>query len=216
MTRSQYEIACEAASYAARKIAVLQKGLLSAGHGSSVARASLARIRRSAMSDEGSWFLLGREIFGDMPELDLSARDERRFIETVSATLRLYAVHQQSKSEPMALLGKDDGKLAGKSFGWSCRTLVPNLDDASAVVERLAAAEAAPGLEGVEHYLRALVMLMRSCDRGAVRVDYWQLAHDLYLVQAEGARGRVFARWARDFYRAPDQKKEDSDNPEGE
>ncbi len=52
-------------------------------------------------------------------------------------------------------------------------------------------------MDGIEHYMRDLIMLMRSKE---VCVDYYQLTRDLFLLQFPSARGGVFLRWGRDYF----------------
>ncbi len=200
MSTSIYQNANLIGAYVARKVLRLQSAFLGSGSGSADARASLARLRRLDKPSGGAWASAGDELFSGLPDIGASRKDEERMLKTIKASLKLYAVHQQSKQKPMALGPKDadDGSNAHRSFGWSCRQIEPDIDSAAGVVRRLVSVEAARDFAGIENCLRGLIQLMRAND---VPVDYYQLARDLYLMQFDGCRDDVFMRWSRDYYR---------------
>ena len=66
----------------------------------------------------------------------------------------------------------------------------------------MAAMEGIRDIDGVLHHMRALIELMKNND---VRVDYYLLGRDLFLMQFPSARGDVFMRWGRDYFTAPAQ-----------
>lgn len=205
MSRSIKDEAEIVARFVARKILQLQ-----GGHGkaptSSSSRATLARLRRLGMPG-CSWMAVGSDLFDEWPEFSFPERcrerNEERVANAIVGTLRLYAYHQQSKQVSMTLLSKgpESGDcrtgLRRRSFGWSCWLLEPDPEKAKGIRRRMASIEATNDFEGMEHHLRGLVMMMRSKD---VKVDYWSLARDLYLMQFESAREGVFIRWAQDYY----------------
>lgn len=206
MSRSIFQEADVIAGFVVRKIKRLQDGSSVKAPTSSSSRASLARLRR--LGTPGSaWMAVGSDLFEGWPELSLSARDEERMMNAIVGALRLYAYHQQSKQVSMAWIaddstaGEDGVAPRRRSFGWSCWALEPDREKSQGVRRRMASIEAASDFAGIEHNLRALVTLMRDKD---VKVDYWSLACDLYLVQFDGAHDAVFMRWAREYY-APKQ-----------
>lgn len=199
MSESIYQDARAIGAYAAGKVAKLQAMYLGGGSAATAARASLARLRRLDTPGGGAWVITGGEIFEDLPDLDLSVGDERKMLRAVKATLKLYAIHQQSKQKPMAVTerGGDAPTGSRRSFGWSCGGIKPRLENAKGVIRRLSSIESAKDFDGIEYGLRCLITLMKPED---VRVDYYQLARDLYLLQFDFARQDVFMRWSRDFY----------------
>ena len=216
MSRSILQEADAIAGFVVRKIKRLQDGSFVKAPTSSSSRASLARLRR--LGTPGSaWMAVGSDLFEGWPELLLSARDEERMTNAIVGALRLYAYHQQSKQVSMAwtaddsAMGEDSVAPRHRSFGWSCWALEPDREKSQGVRRRMASIEAASDFAGIEHNLRALVTLMRNKD---VKVDYWSLACDLYLVQFEGAHDAVFMRWAREYY-APKQAGESSMSADG-
>lgn len=195
---SLYERANGVALFAQRKIARLQRSYVGRGFDAADARASLARLRRLGMPGGTSWISVGDDLFEGLLDLNLSEADEGRALRAVTAALRLYAYHQQSKDAPMAFTGSsEETSVRRRSFGWSCRRIEYDKDRAKGVRRRMAAIEGVRDMDGIEHHMRALIMLMR--DRG-VRVDYCQLTRDLFLLQFPSARGDVFMRWGRDYF----------------
>ena len=198
---SLYARANEVALFAQRKIARLQRAYVGKGSDAAAARAALARLRHLGMPGGTSWISVGEDLFEGLLDLGLSEADERRALRAIAATLRLYAYHQQSKDAPMAIVRASDAEgakgAARRSFGWSCRLIEFDKDKAKGVRRRMAAVEGVRDIDGIEHHMRALIMLMRGKD---VRVDYYLLARDLFLLQFPAARGDVFLRWGKDYF----------------
>ena len=195
---SLYERAHEVALFTQRKIVRLQRAYVGKGSDAADARASLARLRRLGMPGGTSWASVGEDIFEGLLDLALSEVEERRALRAITAALGLYAYHQQSKDSPMAITassGETDSQR--RSFGWSCRRIEHDKDKAKGVRRRMASIEGMRDMDGVERHMRALIMLMR--DKG-VRVDYYLLTRDLFLLQFPSARGDVFMRWGRDYF----------------
>lgn len=195
---SLYERANGVALFAQRKIARLQRAYVGKGSDAADARASLARLRRLGMPGGSSWASVGEDLFEGLLDLGLSEADEKRALRAITAALRLYAYHQQSKDSPMAITSSSEEMGARRrSFGWSCRCIEYDKDKAKGVRRRMAAMEGVRDMDGIEHHMRALVTLMK--DEG-VRVDYYLLTRDLFLLQFPSARGDVFMRWGRDYF----------------
>lgn len=180
------------------RVLSLQRRYLAGGASTASVRAVLARLRSLGTPGQSAWAIVGGELFSGMPELGLSARDESRMIRAVAGAMNLYARHQQGGETGVAIAPQEGGKVARPhSFGWSCRMIEQNLEDAEGVRRRMQGIEAASDFDGTMFYARGLVDLMRS---KGVRADYGLLAHDLYLVQFEGVRDQVFVTWSRDYY----------------
>lgn len=195
---SLYERAHEVALFTQRKIAWLQRAYVGKGSDAADARASLARLRRLGMPGGTSWASVGEDLFEGLLDLALSEADEKRALRAITAALRLYAYHQQSKDSPMDITSSPgETGVQRRSFGWSCRCIERDKDKAKGVRRRMAAIEGVRDMDGIEHHMRALIMLMR--DKG-VRVDYYLLTRDLFLLQFPSVRGDVFIRWGRDYF----------------
>lgn len=199
MSESIYQDARAIGAYTAGKVAKLQAMYLGGGSAATAAKASLARLRRLDAPGGGAWIIAGGEIFEDLPDLDLSVGDERKMLRAVKTALKLYAIHQQSKQDSMSVSREDDSVPVSsrRSFGWSCGKIKSCLEEAEGVIHRLSTIESARDFDGIEYGLRSLITLMKPKD---VKVDYYQLARDLYLLQFDFARQDVFMRWSRDFY----------------
>ena len=195
---SLYDRANEVALFAQRKIARLQRAYVGKGSDAADARASLARLRRLGTPGGSSWVSVGEDLFEGLLDLGLSEADERRALRAITAAVRLYAYHQQSKDSPMAIVSSsEETGSQRRSFGWSCRRIEYDKDKAKGVRRRMAAIEGVRDMDGIEHHMRALIMLMK--DEG-VRVDYYRLTRDRFLLQFPNARGDVFLRWGRDYF----------------
>lgn len=211
----QYAIARQVGSCVSRKIRVLQRGYCEGtGSSGSSARATLARLRRLDDTQGAAWISNGSVLFDEtlLSEIE-SAHDQERALRAVRAALELYAWHQQSQTRGKAMLRDKDetkeelGRRRLCSFGSACRRIQPSLDNADGVRRRLESAEAATNFEGVIHYVRGLIKLMKSCpDADRIQLDYYALAYDLYLLQLSSIRDEVFMRWGRDYYTFFDQQ----------
>ena len=203
---SAYENASAIGRYANQKILQFQKQYLSKGRGASKGRATLARLRRMGTDGCGSWLIAGDELFTDLPDFALDPWEEKRALNAVTAIFRLYAQHQQSESEPMALCKQsEEAKSAAprRSFGWSCWRAgfsadKHGQDKSPGIKRRLASLESAVDFDGIETQLRGLMSIVKS---EGVPVDYYLLAQDLYLLQIPSCHDDVFLRWSRDYYR---------------
>ncbi len=190
-------------SFVAGRIAYLQAGLFGEGPGASQARASLAKLRRLGTAADGGWMSVGDQLFEGWPEDKLGqpllwdGRPTRELL-AVQAALRLYALHQQSQKQAMAIDGRraQPGAYNG-AFGWACRRIEPDRTTPGGVQTRLSSIEGAVDYDGILYQVRGLVALLRS---KGVALDYYTFASDLYLLQFDAARDAVLARWAKDFY----------------
>lgn len=202
---SVYENASAIGRYANRKILQFQKQYLSKGSDASKGRATLARLRRMGTDGYGSWLTVGDELFTDLPDFVLEEWEEERVLNAVTATFRLYAQHQQSESEPMALCKQGEevkSAASRRSFGWSCWRAgfsadKRGQDKSPGIKRRLASLESAVGFDGVEIQLRGLMSIVKN---EGIPVDYYLLARDLYLLQIPACHDDVFLRWSRDYY----------------
>lgn len=193
-------------SFAAAKIARLQTSIFGKGPMTPVAaRASLAKLRRLGTADGDGWMSVGNQFFEDWPEDELgrpliSNGQPTCGLQAIQSALRLYALHQQSQNQEMAM----DGRRAcadayNGAFGWACWEFVHKKPTSfDGIRRRLAAIENVVGdYDGVLYQVRGLITFLRS---GGIKLDYRVFASDLYLLQFEGMRDRVLPRWAKDFY----------------
>lgn len=202
----RYQTADAIGRHIGGRILVLQREYLA---GMSSARGTLARLRRIDTLGGGSWMLVGEELFANLPDYELSVRDQERLMEAAKISLKLYAVHQQSKPIPMAIV--PEGGLSSSSFGSACWAIVRNDDrgGAAGVRRRMALIEAASDMRGIESCMRQLVLQMKSEN---VPLNYSRLVSDLYLLQFDGERDKVLMEWARDYY-APQRGQKEGRTP---
>ena len=90
----------------------------------------------------------------------------------------------------------EPGKYNG-AFGWACRRIDENRDPSNGVQRRLACIEGAVDFDGALYQIQGLIFRLKS---EGIPLDYYTLASDLYLLQFDGYRDAVFARWAKDYY----------------
>lgn len=218
--RSVYGDAMLCASLVNRRVATLQAAYLSDGPRSSDARAALARLRRLRSTSEAAGLKSGLDIvYRCIPEeFAPDTPEERKALFATAGSLTLYAVHQQSKRTPMAIIEADRNEegetiYINVSFGASARRLNDVAGDIASVERRLSQIGSASSAEAAWEPLHAIVRLMRA---HAVAVDYWSLARDLYLMTSPATKDRVLLRWMRDYYRSrPLEPDEGTDASEG-
>jgi len=174
--------------YVARRVATLQEGR----HRSRVV-AALAHLRANVGKEPGSdpavWWLTVDGVPG-VPRGDEPTREER----AVHATLTLFAVHQQARSEGMHRPGVGLGHAVAR-----LERAGDGVDDErpSPVRRRFDAVVTATDVAEATHHLRGLIAQMRGAGVG---LDYGGLADDLVDFQAPERQDDVRRRWARQFY----------------
>lgn len=194
----------ELGEYAGRQVGRLQGGYLADASG---AKADLARLRKiDPLSDIGvltAW----ETIFTDPPERmigrgDRPSRSER----ALAAAMHLYAVHQQSKGEPM--------HRGGIGLGTAIRQLADptsERDRERPVMRRYHALATASELAETTHHLRGIISQLRA---SGIALDYARLTKDLYRLDEPSSRTSVRLAWARDLVRASAKKNRDSEPAE--
>lgn len=184
--------------YAGAQVQRLQNGYL---RESPDAKAGLALLRKVDPTRDDRLLLAWEATFHDPPGELIGHGDRTSLSERVLVTtMHLYAIHQQSKSEPM--------HVNGTGLGSAIRHLA-NPNDAESrerpVMRRYHALTTATRFAETVQHLRGLVSQMRS---SGVPLDYAQLALDLYLLDSERTRTRVRLAWARDLTRPTKQTAE--------
>jgi CRISPR system Cascade subunit CasB len=169
---------------------------------SSWSRAMLAKLRRGVGKTPGSVPEIWEITVGDIPDGWRSEEGEPSEAESaIHTALTLYAVHQQGRSEPMSVSGKDEnGKNFGSSFGGAVAKLInPNKDNGQAVMRRFNAVATASDFTELAHHARGLIQLLKAED---IPMDYPRFARDLFYFQIPDLANGVRLRWGEDFYRA--------------
>ena len=171
----------------------LQQGYLADRPG---AVASLARLRRAVSAEPGDdpavWF----DIFDGFPQRLLGHGDTASAAERAAhAAVTIFAVHQQSRMEPM--------HRHGVSLGTAVRALGRENANEDAVLRRFHALGTASSLSETLHHLRGLVTQLRGA---AIGLDYGRLARDLWRLQNPRTAPGVRLEWGRAYYRSQPPK----------
>lgn len=157
-------------------------------------RATLARLRAAVAREPGSvpeiWAVTIDGVPG-RPRGDDPSPQER----AVHGAMTLFAVHQQSRPQPMHLRGVGLGQAIRR-----LETTSPTRGDGdvSPVRRRFDALASASSATEAVHHLRGIVGQLRS---EGIPLDYGALAEDLEALQAPGRAAAVRLRWARQYYR---------------
>lgn len=190
-------------SYAAKQLGRLQGGYLS---GASWAKADLAQLRNIDPTRDDRLLMAWEATFADPPAEFVGRGDDPSTSERVLvSTMHLYAVHQQSKTEPM--------HVNGVGLGTAIRRLSNPADAESRekpVMRRYHALTTATELPEMLHHLRGLVSQMRAA---GVALDYARLATDLFFLSHEKTRTRVRLAWARELVRSAKKNSEEDSGP---
>lgn len=177
------------ARHVTARVIRLQQGYLA---DTAAAVASLARLRRAVTaepgSDPGVWY----DTFDGFPASLVGAGDAPSAAERAAhAAITLFAVHQQSRNEPM--------HRKGVSLGAAVRALSPDGSNDDPVLRRFHTLGTAASLPETLHHLRGLVTQFRGASIG---LDYGRLAVDLYMLQDPRRAPDVRRLWGRAYYRS--------------
>ncbi|MCI9488203.1 MAG: type I-E CRISPR-associated protein Cse2/CasB [Lachnospiraceae bacterium] len=194
----------EIRKYVRRQIAFLAKDEEILERGGS--KAQLAKLRRGAGKKPGELPELWGMFLKDMPEELLGRNGNPSYAEwAIYTALTLFALHQQGHSEPVNREGGEN------RFGRAVRKLVQNEENEENIRRKLSIVAGADDMEELSYHLRAVVKLLGNSE---VKLDYADLAEDLYWFQHENQTDRVRLKWGQDFYRSfktDDGRKEEKD-----
>lgn len=176
------------------------------------AQRTLAELRHGDVTEPGAAPALWETTLSAIPE-ELCGMGDRpsRTESVVHATLVLYAMHQQSTSEPMHRRGIGLGDAVRRV------SLSRKRSDAawdSGTITRFHALCRAQSPSAEFQHLRSLIALMRV---EGIGLDYGQLASDLWLLRTSKA-DNVRLRWGRQLHRliTSSPSETDTSKPEGE
>ncbi|QPL05917.1 MULTISPECIES: type I-E CRISPR-associated protein Cse2/CasB [Actinomyces] len=150
-------------------------------------RADVAALRKAASKDPGElpevWSLTGV----DVPD---SAGDAPTWAEIAAHTaMTLYAVHQQSRTDPMFRPGQGLGQAARDLIG------PPDSENPSARA-RFNALVTSTTITELRYHLRGLVSQLRA---HGIPLDHAMLADDLLAFQHPGGAKDIRLRWSRQY-----------------
>lgn len=156
-------------------------------------RQALANLRRGVSKEPGSVPQIWQYTHAEDDEGNISLRREN----AVHLALTQWALHQQSKSKPM--------HMVGQSFGIALKILArgqdPQAPEKTPAYRRMMALASAHSLPAITTHARGLIGLLRAQD---IPFDYARWANDLFDIQLPGGSAAVQRRWGRDFYRLQD------------
>lgn len=150
----------------------------------------LAQLRRGIGREPGFDYTLGDylavpdDLLGGAPGDTVTDAEHAAHI-----AITHYALHQQSKREPM--------HVDGRGLGTAMAMLISRSDGPDGIRRRFAALGTANTYQEAVHHLRGLVTLLRSHDVG---LDYGLLADDLRTLRRPDGRTRIQATWGRELF----------------
>ena len=162
-------------------------------------KAQLAQLRRGVGKSPGELPELWGMFLKNMPE-ELMGKDGRpSYAEWAAYTaLTLFALHQQGHSDPMNEEGEEN------RLGRAMQTLAHSeKEDEENIRQKLSIAARSDDMAELSYHLKTLVRLLGNHD---IRLDYADLAKDLYWFQFENHRDRIRLKWGQDFYRFAETK----------
>lgn len=169
-------------------------------------KAELAELRRGIGKKPGELPKLWGSFLADLPEeLESDSKDITYAEWAVYTALTLYALHQQGNSESV------NSGDAEYRLGSAVRKLVRSQDDEERVMRRFSAMATSSDMVELSHHLRSMIQLLKA---GNVRLDYADLAKDLYRYQYADSIVSVRLKWGRDYYREDRRKAQEANKNE--
>lgn len=178
-------------NYVKRRIESLEKDFTAGS-----TKAELAELRRGIGKTPGELPNLWGSFLLELPEEleeDAKHSDTPTYAEwAVYTALTLYALHQQGNAETVN--SEEDTYRLGRAV----KKLVHSEDDEERIMRRFSAMATAAEPTELAHYLRSIIQLLKAEN---VKLNYADLACDLYNYQFENGRNNVRLKWGRDYYR---------------
>lgn len=180
-------------------------------------RAVLAELRRGVGHIPGDIPALWGMFLDEMPEELLKDIDNtRRYTPGVYSpteaewavyiALTMFALHQQGHDPGTEFMHKE-----GERLGIAARWLAPTSDDSDEELKRVRARfgriSTSSDMRELSNHLRGMINLMSG---KGIRLDYADLAADLYEYAFPERRAGVRLKWGEDFSRLPKNKTSDN------
>lgn len=161
-------------------------------------KAQLAQLRRGVGKNPGELPELWGAFLKNMPEELMGKDGKPSYAEwAVYTALTLFALHQQGQSDPMNEEGEEN------RLGRAMRKLVRSAEDEENIRRKLSIAARSDDMAELSYHLKTLVRLLGNDN---IRLDYVDLAKDLYWFQFENHTDRIRLKWGQDFYRFAETK----------
>lgn len=175
--------------YVSGQISVLTKSLDSGG-----AKARLAQLRRGIGKRPGALPELWGLFLQNMPEELMSKTDEPSPAEwAVYTALTLFALHQRGHFDPMHEPGEEN------RLGRAVRRLAGgNDEERDSLAQKFGLVAQSDDMTELSYRLKTMIGYLSGEN---IKLDYADLAADLYRFQWENSASSVRLKWGRDFYR---------------
>jgi len=184
----------ELKQFVSRRVQMIQQAYLDRNR--SDGAAWLAELRKSQVkpgSSPRTWALE----FEDFPESLAGKTDEPSPGEWAAhLAFTLYAIHQQSQTEPMHRQGKEFGLGRAVALLDAIQQQQQGSTPSGKLPSRFAALATASTFDEVSHYARQLITQLRGA---AIPLDYGKLAGEFYLLQIPTVADSVRLTWGREF-----------------
>lgn len=168
-------------------------------------KAVLAQLRRGVGKKPGEMPELWGLLLENMPESFMGTTGEPSREEwAIYAALTLFALHQQGHGESMNANDKEN------RLGCAVRKLAHNEDEEERVRFKLSLAASSDDIEELSYRLKTIVRLLSAEN---IKLDYADLANDMFFFQFENSVDKVRLKWGQDFYRISnltEDRKEDN------
>lgn len=168
-------------------------------------KAVLAQLRRGVGKKPGEMPELWGLLLENMPESFMGTTGEPSREEwAIYAALTLFALHQQGHGESMNANDKEN------RLGCAVRKLIHNQDEEERVRFKLSLAASSADIEELSYRLKTIVRLLSAEN---IKLDYADLANDMFFFQFENSVDKVRLKWGQDFYRISnltEDRKEDN------
>ena len=166
----------------------------------SVGKAMLANLRRGIGKTPGELPELWGAFLNEMPsELYGNSGMPSEGEWAVYIALTLFALHQQGNAEPVHCEKVSLGTAAARLMNEKTE------EERGRILRRFGPVVTAKSMQELSHHLRGLIQL---CKAKGVRLDYVQLAGDIYRFQFLESRKEVQLSWGQDFYYVEKEEKQ--------
>lgn len=167
-------------------------------------KADLAQLRRGVGKKPGELPELWGMIFKDLPEELMSKGSEPSYAEwAIYTALTLFAIHQQGNLE--SVHSNDDNAR----FGRAVRKLVHDEDGEERIRFKLSVVALSDDMAELSYRMKTVTRLLSA---ESIKLNYVDLADDLYTFQFESMADSVRLKWAQDFYRMNKSTEEGKEN----
>ena len=161
--------------------------------GQSGAKARLAQLRRGVGKEPGELPELWGIFLMNMPEGLMGKNGRPSYAErAIYTALTLFAFHQQGHANLMNAEGEEN------RLGRAVRKLVKNGEEEENIRLKFSISAKSDDMAELSYHFKTMVKLLADSD---IKLDYVDLAKDLYWFQFDEYADRVRLKWGQDFYR---------------